>query len=248
MEHASGISIPFCPGRTDGDEDGGASDFLMVEPHHDFHHDYDHGIIIFIIATITVMTFAAKSERGVQWHIGSVEGGSSTDGTDTGGGQWTWSLIMFKIVIVIVLLKFRLSLPLWMVPAMPLVTDIARTRLYGNQRLWWIISCWLISSPTDIMLARGMDWKVKLSSSDEAFLQSLFCRRDKGGNEPEQLDNRFSKSVNIWTEFIIKLNVQSLKVLYDFAFKFVGGINAARCCMFSNSQENIENQPFFANQ
>ena len=49
-------------------------------------------------------------------------------------------------------------------------------------------------------------------------------------------------------EFIIKLNVQSLKVLYDFAFKFVGGINAARCCMFSNSQENIENQPFFANQ
>ena len=92
MEHASGISIPFCPGRTDGEEDGGASDFLMVEPHHDFHHDYDHVIIvmiIFIIATITVMIFAAKSERGVQRHIGSVEGGSSTDGTDTGGGQRT---------------------------------------------------------------------------------------------------------------------------------------------------------------
>ena len=91
-----------------------------------------------------------------------------------------------------------------------------------------------------------MDWKAKLSSSDEAFLQSLFCRRDKGGNEPEQLDNRFSKVQTF--EFIIKLNIQSLKVLYDFAFKFVGGINAARCCMFSNSQENIENQPFFANQ
>ena len=30
MEHASGTSIPFCPGRTDGEEDGGASDFLMV--------------------------------------------------------------------------------------------------------------------------------------------------------------------------------------------------------------------------
>jgi len=29
MEHASGTSIPFCPGRTDGEEDGGASDFLM---------------------------------------------------------------------------------------------------------------------------------------------------------------------------------------------------------------------------
>ena len=215
MEHASGISIPFCPGRTDGEEDGGASDFLMVEPHHDFHHDYDHVIIvmiIFIIATITVMITIGSQK----W------AGSSTTHWERWRRQldwwdwhrwwttnnWTWSLIMFKIIIVIVLLKSRLSLPLWMVPAMPLVTDIARTRLYGNQRLWWIISCWLISSPTGIMLARGMDWKAKLSSSDEAFLQSLFCRRDKGGNEPEQLDNRFSKSANVWTEFIIKLIAQ----------------------------------------
>jgi len=28
MEHASGTSIPFCPGRTDAEEDAGASDFL----------------------------------------------------------------------------------------------------------------------------------------------------------------------------------------------------------------------------
>ena len=94
IEHASDTIIPFCPKRTDAQEDAGASDFLMVGLYIILSNKQDHCICyqndsLLHFSTGSVVADrdifkSAQSNWGLQRHHRRCEGGSQVDGTYTG--------------------------------------------------------------------------------------------------------------------------------------------------------------------